>query len=234
VTDDTATDQPQKKSEHRVVALVLAIAAAGAFGYAAFSTRWLYNARSLNTLQEVSFGLNANIICDTEGCTEMSNSELVAHWHDEIARFEKAAAETGDNFRTPEQMRIAELERQAVVQDLRASDAFAPFGRIAFVACLVAGASLAIGALLVLARRRLLLPIMPTTTALLGIGVALISGCVFAALKPGPPGYVGVSLGFFIFGGGVVTGLGSSLMLNKLLRPHDPDLLEDSMNADQF
>jgi len=86
----------------------------------------------------------------------------------------------------------------------------------------------------VLAKQRVVLPIMPTTTALLSIGIALICGCVFVATKPGPPGYVGVGLGFFAFGGGVILGLWSSLYLNKLLRPHNPDLLDDAMNPDQF
>jgi len=61
-----------------------------------------------------------------------------------------------------------------------------------------------------------------------------LCGCLFVAMKPGPPGYVGVGVGFFVFGAGVVFGLYASLKLNKLMRPHDPNLLEDAMNADEF
>ena len=84
------------------------------------------------------------------------------------------------------------------------------------------------------AGKRVRLPVMPTTTALLGVLIALITGCLFVATKPGPPGYVGVGIGFFVFGGGVVLGLWSALALNKLMRPHDPDLLEDAMKPDEF
>jgi hypothetical protein len=235
VTDDDSVDPPPKKSDQRMLAIALALAAAACFGFASFSHRWLYNPQSV-TLERISFGLNSNTICAAERdvCKDMSNSELVDAWAEERAKYAKAAAETTDNYRNEQEMRLAEHERQASNELLQASSAFPTFGRIAFGGCLLAALSLAVGAVLVLMRKRVSLPIMPTTTALLGITVALITGCIFAALKPGPPGYVGVSLGFFVFGGGVVSGLASALMLNKLLRPFDPDLLEDAMNADQF
>ncbi len=246
MTDDDSTDQPTKPgSDHRVLAVLLAFLAAGCFLFASFSSRWLHNPRTQTTLHEVGFGLRSNYECtnpelEDEGshaertCREMSNSELAATWKAEVAKMQAAAAETADNFRNPAEMREAEMVRLAAMKELQVSSAFAPFGWIAFIGCLVAGISLAVAGLLVVAKRRLVLPIMPTTTALLSIVVALVAGCVFAALKPGPPGYAGVSLAFFVFGGGVVAGLASSLMLNKLLRPHDPDLLTDSMNPDQF
>ena len=128
----------------------------------------------------------------------------------------------------------AQLVLPAIKEVRQVSSAFVPFGWITLVGCMIAALSLAAAATLVLAHKRLVLPIMPTTTALLGMMVSLISGCVFVALKPGPAGYAGVGIGFFTFGIGVVLGLGSALMLNKLLRPNDPDLLEDAMNPDQF
>jgi len=57
---------------------------------------------------------------------------------------------------------------------------------------------------------------------------------LFVAIKPGSSGFVGVSLGFWAFGIGTVTGIAATLMLNRSLRPTDPDLLADSMNADAF
>ncbi|HEU0033266.1 MAG TPA: hypothetical protein VFQ53_21685 [Kofleriaceae bacterium] len=121
-----------------------------------------------------------------------------------------------------------------ITQAHRISSAWTTFGWITFVATLIGAVSVLLAAVLVAAKRRVALPIMPTTTALLGIGVALICGCVFVAVKPGPSGYVGVGVGFFAFGTGMILGLWSSMMLNRLLRPHDPDLLEDAMNPEQF
>jgi hypothetical protein len=223
--------------------VVLAFTAAACLLYASFSTRWLYNARTQTTLHEVGFGLRSNYECALDDdddlssakiCTERTNGELVTDWHTQLDSLQGAAAETADNLRTPEQMRAAEIERLVAMKALEVKSAFATFGWIAFIACLIAGLSLAVAGALVVAKRRVALPIMPTTTALLSIVVALVAGCVFAALKPGPPGYAGVSLAFFVFGGGVIAGLGSSLMLNRLLRPVDPDLLSDAMNPDQF
>ncbi|MBS1121398.1 MAG: hypothetical protein H6Q90_3626 [Deltaproteobacteria bacterium] len=235
MSDDYGGDRPEPTSDHRVVAVVLAFAAAACFLFASFSTRWLFNSRTPTTLSEVGFGLRSNYECSSpKTCRELSNGELVSTWKAELAKLQVAAAETADNFRSPEEMRAAEYERLAAMKGMEVSSAFAPLGWITFISCLVAGLSLAIAGALVLAKRRLVLPIMPTTTALLSIVVALVAGCVFAALKPGPPGYAGVSVAFFVFGGGVVAGLASSLMLNKLLRPEDPDLLSDAMNPEQF
>ena len=231
-------DTPPKTSEHRVLAVLLALAAVGCFAIAAFSSRWLYNERTKYTLDEVGFGLLDNFECrQSDGasvCKQLSNGELVESWQAEVAKARAAAGETAGNFRDSREMREAEIEKQIAIELKVASSAFAPLGKVTFVACLVSAASLLIATALVLARKRLVLPMMPTTLALLGILVALVAGPVFAALKPGPAGYVGVSSGFFLFGGGIVAGLASALMLNKLLRPVDPDLLSDAMNPDQF
>jgi hypothetical protein len=114
------------------------------------------------------------------------------------------------------------------------SGTWTTFGLVTWIAVGIAAVSLLIAIGIVLAGKRIRLPVMPTTTALLGILVSLVTGCLFVATKPGPAGYVGVGVGFFVFGAGVVLGLWSVLALNKLMRPHDPDLLEDAMNPDEF
>jgi hypothetical protein len=224
--------EPYKTSERRILALVLAFASAAALTFAAFSQKWLYNPRTVSH-EEVRFGPMGNTICVLHGegekqCESMSNGKLVDTWT-------KMLDEARERVKTAKEDDIyAQKFFQELSQTLKATPAFPVFGWIACISCLVAAASLAIAALLVALKKRLVLPIMPTTTALLGLMVALITGCIFVALKPGPAGYVGVNLGFAAFGGGVVVGLAAALLLNKLLRPYDPDLLADSMNPDQF
>jgi hypothetical protein len=268
VTDDDHTDPP-KKSDHRVLAIALAFLAAAAFGFSAFSSKWLYASAAqlqlregenivirVGPVHEVGFGLRAMFRCVKGTCEDMTNGELVKDWRREVlsARFvlgepvedelkELAGADHLEKLireRTalsnPEDPLQQAMQQELTVQKrlYATSSTFVTFGWIALAAAVIAALSLAVAAALVAARKRVVLPIMPTTTALLGIGVALICGCIFVATKPGPPGYVGVGIGFFAFGVGVILGLWSSLYLNKLLRPQDPDLLEDSMNPDQF
>jgi hypothetical protein len=57
---------------------------------------------------------------------------------------------------------------------------------------------------------------------------------VFVAVKPGAAGFVGVSYGFWVFGGGCVLGLAAATLLNKHIRPLDVDLLEDSMDPENY
>jgi hypothetical protein len=115
-----------------------------------------------------------------------------------------------------------------------ASPAFEPCGWATFVLCLAAAGGLAIAALLAIAGARIRLPIAPTTIAFVAIVLALITGCVFVATKPGAAGYVGVGLGFWVFGIGSVVGIAAAQMLAKVNRPLDPDLMEGAMNPDQF
>ena len=249
------TESTPNKSEHRVIAVLLAIAAAAALGYASVSKKWLYNPVTVGTAEEVGFGprglykcnlrnvklreemqltgcideetfVKAGATCD-KNCLSMSNATLIDVWQKELAGARAYARENpGDS------------DAVAVAQKLETtyhtSAVFPTFGWIAMIACLIAAVSLLVCAALVLAKKRVAWPVMPTTTALLSLIVALVTGPVFVATKPGPPGFVGVSHGFFSFGGGVVIGLAAALMVNKLLRPHDPDLLEDAMHPDQF
>ena len=67
----------------------------------------------------------------------------------------------------------------------------------------------------------------PPTLALLAIIVGIITGCVFIATKPGPAGFVGAGLSFWMFGGGCVLGIAAAQMLARVNRPLDPDLMSD-------
>ncbi len=105
-----------------------------------------------------------------------------------------------------------------------ASGAFAPMGKVTLVLLLIAVIGLIGTAVLAQLKKRLDWPMLPTTVGLLALMVALITGCVFIATKPGGAGGVGVGLGFWAFGIGTVVGIAALQMLNKLIKPVDPDV----------
>lgn len=127
-----------------------------------------------------------------------------------------------------------EMLRGTGIDETYTSGTFAPMGWATFGLCLVAALGLLGAAGLAIAKKRPDLPMAPTTAALLGIMIALITGCVFVATKPGGPGFVGVSMGFWAFGIGAVMGIASAQMLAKINRPVDPDLLDGAMDPDQY
>jgi len=221
------SEEPEKQPpDRRVLALILAVGAAVALIYACVTTSWLYNPRNKSHM-EIGFGLISNFECGDGECRKQSNSALIAEWQKQLAEIDKRAdADPSDP--------TVQAFAHASQTELRAPSVFPKLGYITLVASALAALSLLASVGFVLAKKRVVLPIMPTTTAILGIAVGLVAGCVFVATKPGPPGYVGVHFGFFAFGVGVVLGIAASLMLNKLMRPHDPDLLEDSMDPDQY
>jgi hypothetical protein len=136
--------------------------------------------------------------------------------------------ETISNFQ------VAEIASDSPFEENRVSMAFPVAGLLAFIVLLVASAGLVIAAGIAAANGRPNLPISPTTFALLGIMIGLISGCVFVATKPGGVGAVGVAWSFWAFGIGAVTGIAGAQLLARQIRPTDPDLLQDAMNPDQF
>jgi len=207
------------------------------------------------------FGPRGMVRCDERGkeCETLSNGELIDRWHTEITDTQLLAAVLADPATpaaagTMVAARAAYLQRQIadgmitreqaisdaqntaklVAEQKRASAAFAICGWLACIGCFLASASLAVAIVLVLLKKRLMLSVMPTTTALLGIMLAIVSGCVFVATKPGPNGFVGIYYGFWAFAAGIILGISSTLMLNGLLRPHDHDLHDEPMNPDQF
>jgi hypothetical protein len=225
----TERQGPEDKAagNRRVLALVLAIVSVVGFGYAAVSKRWLYNPRTVDIGAEVGFGPRGMFMCYEDECVSQSNAAFVAELQDMVGAAEKRAKNDPNNA-------MLSAAAQEARKQGKGSGAFSVFGWITLVSIAIAALSLLAAVGIVAAKKRLLLPIMPTTTALLGCMIGLITGCVFVAIKPGPPGFVGVNLGFWAFSGGVMTGIVSCLMLNKLMRPHDPDLLEDAMNPDEF
>jgi hypothetical protein len=86
-----------------------------------------------------------------------------------------------------------------------------------------AALGLLVAAGLAYARKTPDLRIAPTTIALLGGMLALISGCVFVATKPGPAGMVGVGSSFWLFGVGCVVGIVSAQLLARVNRPPDTE-----------
>ncbi|MEO8707222.1 MAG: hypothetical protein ABI867_44755 [Kofleriaceae bacterium] len=204
---------------------------------------------------EVGFGLRSGFECTEGTCETFTNAELVRDWRvtelharlllhepvdDELLELDPDRHSDGiaqrDRMERPDTTGHEQVIARAMAEKhvYQTSSAFSAFGWIALIATWIAALSLVVACAMVLSKRQFAWPVMPPTTALLGIATALITGCVFAALKPGPAGYVGVGVGFIAFGIGMVLGLWSSIMLAKLLRPTDPDLLEDAMNPEQF
>jgi hypothetical protein len=200
------TDRPAK---NRSLGITLAVAAALCLIYAGFSSRWLVNGSRFGN---IGFGLRTNSICQPLGfgdgdkttCVTKTNRTVVAEWQKQDPSGEYT------------------------------SGAFAPTGWATLIEMLLGSVGLLAAAGLAIARKRPELPIAPTTVALLGVMVALITGCVFVATKPGPPGFVGVGLGFWLFGIGCVVGIAGAQMLAKVNRPLDPDLGDGAIDPDAF
>ncbi len=198
------------KSDNRTLAIVLAVAAAGLLLFAAFSKSWVARPAPV----DIGFGPrgchNCALFSGEDGGGDMSNFAFIETLRDKAT----------DMFGSDEQA--------------HASSAFAPMGMATFVLLLISGLGLLAAAGLAAKKIRRDLPIAPTTVALLGLMASLLTACVFVATKPGGPGFVGVSMGFWCYGIGAVMGIASAQMLAKLLRPVDPDLLDGAMSPDQY
>jgi hypothetical protein len=198
------TDNAHK---NRTLGIGLCLAAAACLFYGAFTRTWLFNS---SHYEERGFGLRDAYECmsvsDTEQrCKRQSNSDFIEQW--------KALGDSAAQY---------------------VSSAFAPMGWATLVASLLAALGLVGAAALAFANKRPDLPMTPTTIALLGIMIGLITGCVFVATKPGPTGFVGVGLSFWAFGIGAVGGIAGAQILAKVNRPEDPDLMDDAMNPDHY
>jgi hypothetical protein len=145
-----------------------------------------------------------------------------------------AFQECGATCETISNFQVVEIASDSPFEENRVSLAFPIAGLIAFIVLLVAATGLVVAAGIAAANRHPNLPISPTTLALLGIMIGLISGCVFVATKPGGVGAVGVAWSFWAFGIGSVAGIAGAQLLSRQIRPSDPDLLHDAMNPDQF
>jgi hypothetical protein len=181
------------KKDLRPLATGLCAVAAACLLYGAFTRTWLTNA---GRYTEIGFGLRSNFECNIEPqqCAESSNADFIAKWRDMGA---EAARLT--------------------------SGAFVPMGWTTFIVALLAAFGLAAAAVYGGLERAPRWPIAPTTIALLGVMIGLITGCVFVATKPGPAGMVGVGLSFWIFGVGCVMGVAGAQLIAKLNRPPDEE-----------
>ncbi|MBP9087467.1 MAG: hypothetical protein KBG15_15190 [Kofleriaceae bacterium] len=187
--------------DNRLVAGVLVLVAIAGLAFAMVSKRWLANTAGFG---ELGFGLLSFSAC-TEGSAEY-----------EI----KASCQTRSNSAV-----VAEIQNEHG----SASGAFPIFGYITLGA--IGLAVLSLLATVPLAFRKPAdaqamlekLPMAPTTAALLTMFVALITGCVFVAIKPGGVGAVGVGWGFWGFGVAVITGMTGAIMIGKQLGPKAHD-----------
>jgi hypothetical protein len=204
-----ATDDdigPRRWEPPRAVAIAVALAAAGCLLAACFSHRWLANRH----LGDFGYSLLSYEDCRADGASG------------------RPACVTVSNFQ------VVKNTEYAPFYERRASPAFPICGLVTLIVLLAAAAGLVTSAGLAALGRRPDLPISPTTIALLGNMIGLVTGCVFAATRPGEAGTVGVAWSFWAFGFGSVGGFAGAQLLARQIRPRDPDLLSDALNPDQF
>jgi hypothetical protein len=188
---------PTPKKDNRQLALGLAIAAALCMLYGGFTKKWLVNG---GHNVEIGFGLRSNFMCMTD-------------YED------KQVCKDQSNGEAVELVKHRDPKL--------ASSAFVPTGWITFISLLLAALGLLGAAAVAATKKPMDLRVAPTTIGLLFSMIALITGCVFVATKPGPPGMVGVGLSFWIFGIGSVMGIVGAQMLAKVNRPPDPEWTVD-------
>jgi hypothetical protein len=186
------------KKDRRKIAIALCLVAAACMAYAAFSHRWLSNG---NKHLQYGMGLQKSFECaksDSDwDCTWIANADLVKQ--------------------------MKEMQKYDPAHRKLYSAAWIPAGWITLIAILLSSLGLIASAGLAIRKVYKEWPVAPTTVALLGGMVGLISGCVFVATKPGEPGMVGVGLSFWLFGIGVVMGIVGAQMMAKVIRPPDQE-----------
>ena len=199
--------QKGKPQTSRMMPILLAIVGAAGLIVAAFGPRWLADPDH----SAVGFGLTTFEECLTSStCKSGSIADLLDKIDLEIAQIE-ASNET-----------LPPREQSAVPK--KPWRGFPVVGMIAFIGSLLAAGGLLVGSVLALANKRPVVPIMPTTIAVLGLFFAIVAGCVFVATKPAAVQSMEVGWSFFVFGGGIVTSLGAVFPLNRLIRPIDDEL----------
>jgi hypothetical protein len=195
-----------RKQRRRVVAIVLAFASAAALVVAAFGNRWM-----IDPDQEaaMSLGLREVELC-APTCETITNFEAIDHVEAEILRVVDYNSKVAENKMLP----VPRAPWRG----------FPVVGWIAFVTSLVAAAGLVIGGTVGLAGKRIAFPIMPTTIAVLALGLAIINGMLVVATKPELMRFMTIGWTFYLFGGGAVAGLAAVFPLNRQIRPIDPEL----------
>lgn len=196
---------PKPKKDNRQLAIGLAIAAAALLIFSAFSRSWVERPGRGNSIGFGPMGCHdCAMIVGESG--NMSNGAFVTAMRDQLGS---------------EGTRVT-------------SAAFAPMGWVTFGLSLIAGLALLWGAFVAYQNKRPELAVSPPSIALLTLMLGMLTACVFVATKPGGPGFVGVSIGFWAFAGGLVAGIVGAQMIAKLIRPVDPDLLDGAMNPDSY
>jgi len=208
MTDESLDESPNGARPRRIPAIALAVLGAIALVFAMLSSRWLANAGDNGSIE---MGLRATTECGSVGM-------LLGPRPDECRT--KGNSDYAAEWKTDTGQYY--------------SAAFAPCGWITSIACALAALGLLAAAALALGNKQPQLPVSPSSVSLLALMVALVSGCVFVATKPGPGGFVGVGIAFWIFGIGAVLGLAGSIMLARVNRPVDPDLMADALDPDNF
>ncbi len=187
----------------RWLAIAVAIGAAAALIAACLGDRWLENAPD-------RFGLLEYRRCAADTCVTGSNLELVRFLNEAADEILEANATRPPHEHLP--------------VPARPPSAFATAGIVALVTLGLAAASLLVAAALALARRRYDLPVAPTTASLVGLMLGIPAGCVFVATQPLKEHTLFTSgWSFWAFAIGAVGGLAATFMIQREIRPVDPE-----------
>jgi len=209
-----------RKQRRRAVAIALAFLSAVGLVVAAFGDRWLTvpeyggdsNPSSPFRPRSAAIGLRTFERCKAGTCTQMSNSDLIDVLEAEIETIKQA------NLKLPAKEQLP-LPRPPW-------HGFPVVGLMAFVFALIAAAGLLVGGVLAAAGKRVELPIMPTTIAVLGLALSIITACIFIATKPDLTEALVVGWTFITYGVAAVVGLAAVFPLNRAIRPIDAELGE--------
>lgn len=231
--DSLAMVMDPPKPERRILALILGAVAAIALAYGALSHNWLTTPHASDD-ERYQFGPMGVEVC-IPICASITNFALADLLKAEADRARDAYQKLVASG-TASEMQMNDANRVLLQAESRGriSGAFAVCGILALIGSLVTAVSLAIAVVLVALKKRPDLPIMPTTTAILGLMVGIIGGCVFIAVKPPVSEDIIIAYGFWGFAGGSILGIVATLMLNRNLRPGDEDFGAGAMNADDF
>jgi hypothetical protein len=217
-----------RKQQRRVVAILLAVVSAAGLAVGAFGDRWLATPHGDNisvragdismttapgSERSAGIGLRAYERC-YGSCSSISNFELV----DVLEKRIEQIKEENKGLPLREQVALPRYPWHG----------FPVVGIMTFITALIAAAGLLAGAVLALARRRVDMAIMPTTIAVLGLTVSIITGCIFVATKPDFAETLVVGWSFITFGIAAVLGLAAVFPLNRAIRPIDVELGEAS------
>lgn len=181
--------------DYRPIGIGLCALAALLMIYACVSSRWI---EVTSDGDRLGFSLTKFEVCAKDECKSESIGKVMDEWKDQ--------------------------------RGIKTSGAFQPMGIATLI--LLAISALALIATAVLAARKMKVKTPPSSFALLAIMGALVTGAIFVATKPAQKteGFervifaFGVGPGFWAFGIACVLGIVGAQMLNKLLRPIDPDL----------